>query len=186
MTRDALAQAEKRARSRAGHRIAFFGHAIAYGSTVLLLAFLSFPAAIIVALAWGIGLSLHWFFAVQAPELRDRWIQDELERAVPAARAAQRVESEGQHARRTERLAASLAHEIRNPIAAAKSLVRQIGDDPTAATLNSVFLDRILGVSGSTSHRNDGGAPPLDLASGAQRRNDGPTGTYPGLIMSAA
>jgi signal transduction histidine kinase len=129
MSGNALARAEKVARWRVGLRIAFYAHAIAYGSTVLLLAVLFFPAAVIVALAWGIGLSLHYFFAVAVPELRDRWIASELERA---ARAAQRKESEGEHARRTERLAASLAHEIRNPIAAAKSLVRQIAEDPGA------------------------------------------------------
>lgn len=127
-----LAQTERRARWRAGHRIAFVAHAIAFGCTVLLLTVLFFPAAVIVALSWGIGLALHGFFAVLAPTLRDRWIGEELARALPEAKAAERRESEREHQRRTEALAASLAHEIRNPIAAAKSLVRQIGEDPTA------------------------------------------------------
>lgn len=132
MNAEPLARARTRAQWRAGHRIAFYAHAIAFGSTVLLLSVLFFPAAVIVALAWGIGLSLHYFFALVAPELRDRWVAAELDRALPEARAAERRASESEHARRTEALAASLAHEIRNPIAAAKSLVRQIGEDPTA------------------------------------------------------
>ncbi|MEO1337711.1 MAG: HAMP domain-containing sensor histidine kinase, partial [Myxococcota bacterium] len=39
--------------------------------------------------------------------------------------------AEGQHARSLEELSAGIAHEIRNPITAAKSLVQQIGEDPS-------------------------------------------------------
>jgi signal transduction histidine kinase len=114
-------------------RIAFFAHAIVYALTILLLAVLFIPAAIIVALAWGIALALHFFFALAVPDLRRRWTDEEVERQVPAARADERRASEGRHARDVERLAAALAHEIRNPIAAAKSLVGQIAEDPSAA-----------------------------------------------------
>ena len=55
-----------------------------------------------------------------------------MKRVVPEVRAGERRASEAEHAREVERIAASLAHEIRNPIAAAKSLVRQIGEDPHA------------------------------------------------------
>jgi signal transduction histidine kinase len=114
-------------------RIAFLAHVIVYVLTILLLAVLFFPAAVIVALAWGIALALHFFFALAVPHLRQRWVEQEVERAVPAARADERRASEGRHARDVERLAAALAHEIRNPIAAAKSLVGQIAEDPAAA-----------------------------------------------------
>ncbi|MGZ3456243.1 MAG: ATP-binding protein [Polyangiales bacterium] len=120
---------EKRARSRAGHRIAFLGHFVVYASTILLLTFLFLPAAIIVALAWGIGIAAHGFFGVVAPALRDRWIDEEIARVVPAVRTLER----NGPARDVEKLAASLAHEIRNPIAAAKSLVQQIAEDPGSA-----------------------------------------------------
>jgi signal transduction histidine kinase len=123
----------KRARSRANHRIAFAGHAVVYLTTCCLLAVLFFPAAIIVALAWGIGLAAHGFFGVLAPVLRERWTEQEVARVVPAVRATERRASEDRHARNVERIAASLAHEIRNPIAAAKSLVQQIAEDPGSA-----------------------------------------------------
>lgn len=139
----------KRARSRAGARIGFLGHGVVYVATFLLLAFIWLPAAIIVALAWGIGLAAHGFFAVIAPMLREHWVERELAQAVPRVRADERRLSEGRHARDVERLAASLAHEIRNPIAAAKSLVRQIGEDPTGpdareyARVAEAELDRV-------------------------------------------
>lgn len=126
----ARVHAERRARFRVAHRIAFTAHAIAYAGVILLLAFVAFPAAIIVGLAWGIGLALHFFFGIVVADLRERWVADELARALPAARTDTLVRSEAEHQKRTEALAASLAHEIRNPIAAAKSLVRQIAEDP--------------------------------------------------------
>ena len=45
----------------------------------------------------------------------------------------QRRELHGEHSRHLEELSASIAHEIRNPITAAKSLVQQMGEDPRAA-----------------------------------------------------
>ncbi len=130
-------------------RIGFLAHLLVYVLTILLLAVIFFPAAIIVALAWAIALALHFFFALAVPELRRRWVGEEMERAVPAARADERRVSEGRHAHDVERLAAALAHEIRNPIAAAKSLVGQIAEDPSApevpeyARVAQAELDRV-------------------------------------------
>lgn len=129
----AIHDAERRARVRANHRVAFLGHLVVYGATILLLAVIFVPAAVIVALSWGIGLAAHGFFAVAAPVLRERWVADELRRVLPAVRTTERRASRDEHARETSRLAASLAHEIRNPIAAAKSLVQQIAEDPAGA-----------------------------------------------------
>jgi signal transduction histidine kinase len=136
---------ERRARIRATHRVVFLGHFVIYASTIMLIAVIFLPAAIIVALAWGIGLAAHGFFGVAAPILRDQWIEAEVARVVPEVKRA----SENKHAKDVEKLAASLAHEIRNPIAAAKSLVRQIGDDPSApeakeyARVAEAELDRV-------------------------------------------
>jgi signal transduction histidine kinase len=141
--------AQRRARSRANHRIAFGGHLVVYVATICLLTALFFPAAVIVALAWGIGLAAHGWFGVVAPVLRDRWTEQELARVVPAVRTAERRDSEDRHGRNVERIAASLAHEIRNPIAAAKSLVQQIAEAPAApetaeyARVASAELDRV-------------------------------------------
>ncbi len=122
------------AQRRTGHRIAFTIHAVVYVMVFLLLSVLFLPAAIIVALAWGIGLAIHGTIAIFAMGLRDRWIAEELAREVPAAIADERRHAGVEHQKDVERLAASLAHDIRNPIAAAKSLVRQIGEDPRADT----------------------------------------------------
>lgn len=122
------------AHRRTAHRIALTIHVVAYASVFLLLAFLFFPAAIIVALAWGIGLAIHATVALFALGVRDRWVAEELARELPVARADERRSVGQEHQKDVERLAASLAHDIRNPIAAAKSLVRQIGEDPSADT----------------------------------------------------
>src|SRR5437773_8425982 len=69
------------ARRLATHRVAFLGHAVAW-STVGLFLFVVAGAkvALIVALAWGIGLACHGFFAVLGPVLRRRWTDDEVAR----------------------------------------------------------------------------------------------------------
>jgi signal transduction histidine kinase len=126
--------ASRAAHRRAAHRIAFTIHLVVYVSVLLLLAVLFLPAAIIVALAWGIAIAIHGTVALFAMGLRDRWIAEELARELPAARADERRSAGQEHQKDVERLAASLAHDIRNPIAAAKSLVRQIADDPRAET----------------------------------------------------
>ncbi len=122
------------AQRRTAHRIALTIHGVAYLGVLMLLSVLFFPAAVIVAFAWGTGLALHATVALFATGLRDRWIATELARELPVARAEERRVVGQEHQRDVERLAASLAHDIRNPIAAAKSLVRQIADDPSAAT----------------------------------------------------
>ena len=88
---------------------------------------------IIVAIAWGIGLAMHGFFTMAVPTLwggSHKAARPELGSA-PARRAP--VADEGQRARSLEELSAAIAHEIRNPITAAKSLVQLIAEDPSAA-----------------------------------------------------
>ena len=117
------------ARRTANHRIAFLGHAVAWGSTVLFLAVVAgFKPAMVVACAWGIALSVHGFFGVIAPALRARWTQSAIAQQVQVTVTDER----NRHARSLEVLSASIAHEIRNPLTAAKSLVAQIGEDPAA------------------------------------------------------
>ncbi len=126
-------RAYREARRVAALRLSFVTHLVPYAATCLFLLFVAgFRVAMIVALAWGIGVACHGFLAVLAPELRRRWIHEEVTRRVHVDVSRNRRELEGRHARSLEALSASIAHEIRNPITAAKSLVQQLGEDPGA------------------------------------------------------
>jgi signal transduction histidine kinase len=143
------------ARRRAERKLKFFQHLICYGFVVGLLALTVRPLAVIVALGWGIGLASHAFQALLAPDLRRRWIQEEVRRQVRKTVTRERRSLEGEQIRSLEELSASIAHEIRNPITAAKSLVQQMGEDP-GATENveyaKVALDELDRVESSISH----------------------------------
>lgn len=120
----------KRAGSRASHVIAFLAHAIAWAMVSLLITVTAgFFPGFVTALAWGVGLAIHGFFAVVAPELRRAWTAREL----AATAGDERRMLEGRHQRSLEQLSASIAHEIRNPITAAKSLLQQMHEDPASA-----------------------------------------------------
>jgi signal transduction histidine kinase len=141
-------QAEK----SAGRRVIFIGHAMVWAlSCFFLFVVSSFFPTLVVALAWGIGLACHGYFGVLAPELRQEWTEQEL-----AARAGmQRELSDGRHARSLEELSASIAHEIRNPITAAKSLLQQMRDDPVSpdnVEYAQVALDELDRVERSIAH----------------------------------
>ena len=75
----------------------------------------------------------------------EREVKSEIERNAPSVRR----NIEGKHVRSLEELSASIAHEIRNPITAAKSLVQQMGEDPSAhengdyAKVGDEELDRV-------------------------------------------
>lgn len=112
----------------AGRRVVFVGHALVWALGCLLLFVVSsFYPTLIVALAWGIGLACHGYFVVLAPELRREWTHREIERSAPSPATGDRG-----RARALEQLSASIAHEIRNPVTAAKSLVQQMRDDPAS------------------------------------------------------
>lgn len=140
----------------ANRRVAFFGHAVAWAMFGLfLLATAGGRPALIVELAWGVGLACHGFFAVVAPVLRRRWTEEEMARTLVARVADERRLGEGRHARSLEELSASIAHEIRNPITAAKSLVQQINEDPASpdnAEYARVALEELDRVERSVSH----------------------------------
>jgi signal transduction histidine kinase len=123
-----------RARRRANQRIAFLTHFGSYLATLalILVTTRSIRVVTIVALGWGIGVFCHYLWAMTAPALRDRWVEQEV-----GTRSARDVKTERRHVetrsrRSLEDLSASIAHEIRNPITAAKSLVQQMGEDPAS------------------------------------------------------
>jgi len=149
-------RALREARRRANRKLGFLFHLLAYASVEVFLLFVAgFRAALIVGLGWGIGLVFHYFTALVAPGLRRRLIEQEVERQVADTQSAERRQIEDRHARSLEQLAAGVAHEIRNPITAAKSLVQQMGEDPSSKetlAYANVALSELDRVERSISH----------------------------------
>lgn len=148
--------AYREARKLANKRSSFLGHLVVWAMTCLFLLFVAgFFPAMVVALSWGIGLASHGYYSVVAPELRRKWIDDEVGRRLHATVSDERRSLEGKHSRSLEQLSASIAHEIRNPITAAKSLVQQIGEDPAAsenAEYAKIAIEELDRVERSIAH----------------------------------
>jgi signal transduction histidine kinase len=145
------------ARRRANLRLAFYTHFAVFISVIMLLIVTtrSFRVAAIVALSWGVAVFLHYFWTIVAPDLRERWVQKEVGQRVDGNVSSERRKVENRHVRSLEDLSASIAHEIRNPITAAKSLVQQMGEDPGSGTnleYAGVALEELDRVERSISH----------------------------------
>ncbi len=145
------------AKRRADRKLAFVRHFVCYVVTLAFLLVVTrgvfVPA--IVGLGWGICLSMHFFQAILAPGLRRKWIESEVQRGVQRTVTRQRRELSGDKTRSLEQLSASIAHEIRNPITAAKSLVQQMGEDPGSeenVEYAAVALEELDRVERSISH----------------------------------
>jgi signal transduction histidine kinase len=124
------------------------------GVTTLLLIFIT-PIGVIVLLCWGLKVAKDVYELELEPRLRKRFVEREVEKQVHASLSRQRLALEGEHARSLEQLSASIAHEIRNPITAAKSLVQQMGEMPTApenVDYARVALEELQRVERSVSH----------------------------------
>jgi signal transduction histidine kinase len=149
-------RAYREAQRAAARKIGFLAHLVPYLAVCVFLLFVAgFRAASIVALAWGIGLACHAFFAMVVPQLRERLIHEEVERRVYRGVTSERRHLADEHGQRLEELSASIAHEIRNPITAAKSLVQQMGEDPGSrdnVEYAKVALDELDRVERSISH----------------------------------
>ncbi len=149
-------RAWRAARRRASRRLGFLAHLVPYASVcLLLLALAGFRVALIVALSWGVGVACHYFFALVAPDLHRRFIEDEVRRELRESGQKERQSTLDRHARSLEELSASIAHEIRSPITAAKSLVQQMGEDPASrenVAYANVALEELDRVERSISH----------------------------------
>jgi signal transduction histidine kinase len=124
------------------------------GVTTALLIFMP-PIGVVVMLVWGFKLAKAAYEFELEPKLRKRFVEQEAEKLVHASLSRQRRDLEGVHAKSLEQLSASIAHEIRNPITAAKSLVQQMGETPTAhenAEYSRVALEELRRVERSVSH----------------------------------
>jgi signal transduction histidine kinase len=100
--------------------------------TIPLLVFIPF-VGVIALVVFGMGIGRRAFRLLYEPRLRERFLQDEVQRRVSTRVSHERRNLEGEHHRSLEHLSASIAHEIRNPITAAKSLVQQMGEEPGSA-----------------------------------------------------
>jgi signal transduction histidine kinase len=148
-------EAYREARRLANRKIGFLFHFVPYAFTCLFLLLVAgFRVSLVVALSWGIGVACH-AFAVLAPTLRKRMIDVEVSRRLQGTVRAERRSLENEHVRELEELSASIAHEIRNPITAAKSLVQQLGEDsrsPVNVEYARVALEELDRVERSISH----------------------------------
>jgi len=150
-------RAYRDARRRANRKLSVAIHGVIYGLVLLMLMVVtrSPRVVMIVGCTWGIAFWTHYFLVLVAPSLRQRWIDQEVGQRVEQGVSAQRQAVEGQHVRSLEDLSASIAHEIRNPVTAAKSLVQQMGEDPVSSEnidYARVALDELDRVERSISH----------------------------------
>jgi signal transduction histidine kinase len=160
---DAERQTYERARKRAQAEAGFYIHLMWYGIIIGFLfiinlmtgGFGGYPWFLWPALGWGFGIASH-FAAVYGW----RWVHERVFQPT-IAREVQREVLQEKEQLRTEKqasldeLTATFAHEIRNPIAAAKSLVQQMGEDPTShenVEYAKVALDELARVERSVSH----------------------------------
>lgn len=130
------------ARRRANAEVGFYMHLLSYLGVMAFLAFInlmttSYPWFLWPVMGWGIGLFSHYMAVFGSRAVRERYFEPAIEREVRRQKTALQTEKQAS----IEELSATVAHEIRNPIAAAKSLVQQMGEDP--ASLENVEYGRV-------------------------------------------
>lgn len=124
-------EALRRARRRAAKEAGFYVHCTVYLGVIALLAAINlmttrYPWFLWPALGWGFGIFSHWMGVFGSKKLRERYFDPAVEREL----RREKVFMESEKQQRLDELSSTIAHEIRNPIAAAKSLVQQMGEDP--------------------------------------------------------
>ncbi len=117
------------ARRRADQKVALSRELAKAGVITVPLLLFVFPAGLVAFIYFGLKLGRRAFRLFYEPQLRERFLQEEVDRRVRTNVSTERRNLEGEHHRSLEQLSASIAHEIRNPITAAKSLVQQMGED---------------------------------------------------------
>ena len=129
----AQSEALARARRRDAAELGFYIHLLSYLGCVALLALInlmttSYPWFLWPAIAWGCGVFAHYAGVFGSQSIKARYFDPAVEREV----RREKVEMQTEKQASIDELSSTLAHEIRNPIAAAKSLVQQIGEDPAS------------------------------------------------------
>jgi signal transduction histidine kinase len=123
-------RAYRAARERAEAKVGLARDAARAGLITLPLLVLVPFAGFCALIFFGVKLGKRAFRLLYEPELRDRFLREEVQRRVHTHVSSERQSLEGEHHRSLEQLSASIAHEIRNPITAAKSLIQQMREDP--------------------------------------------------------
>ena len=122
--------------------------------TVLLLIFV-WPVGLFMLFFGGARHFRSFHHLVLSPRLREKYLHREVDKRVHAHLSGERQELESVHAHSMQELSARVAHEIRNPITAAKSLVQQMEEEPGApenVEYARVALEELSRVERSVSH----------------------------------
>ena len=149
-------EALRRARRRAQHELAFYLHLASYLGVVALLALINllttrFPWFLFPTVGWGIGVFSHYLAVFGTQYVKERVFDPMVAREVEQQKTVLQTEKRAS----IDELSSTLAHEIRNPIAAARSLVQQMGEDPTSlenVEYAKVALEEMERVERSISH----------------------------------
>jgi len=147
---------QRRARRRAMAEVGFYGHLQAYLGVIGFLAFINvmttwYPWFLWPAGGWGLGLFFHYMGVFGSRQLKERYFEPAVAREVQREKSAFQTEKQAD----ISDLTSTIAHEIRNPIAAAKSLVQQMGEDPASVEnveYAKVAIDELDRVERRISH----------------------------------
>jgi signal transduction histidine kinase len=143
------------ARRRAEEKVDLYRELVKVAPIALILLVFLFPVGVIFSAYQVMRLGRRTYQTLIEPGVRDRLVAEEVGKRLDARVQAQRRAMEGEHARSLEKLSASIAHEIRNPITAAKSLVQQMGEEPSSpdnVEYAQVALTELERVERSVSH----------------------------------
>jgi signal transduction histidine kinase len=150
-------EAMRRARRRAQAEVGFYVHLASYLAVIGLLAAINlltsprYPWFLWPAMGWGFGLLSHYMGVFGSRWMKERFFDPIVEREVRREKAAMQTEKRAS----IDQLSSTIAHEIRNPIAAAKSLLQQMGEDPHSVEnveYANVAVNELERVERSISH----------------------------------
>jgi signal transduction histidine kinase len=147
---------QRRARRRAAAEVGFYAHLQSYLGVMAFLALINvfttwYPWFLWPAIGWGAGLFAHYMAVFGSRRLKERYFDPAVEREVRREKEAMQTEKQAD----ISDLTSTIAHEIRNPIAAAKSLVQQMGEDPASVEnveYAKVAIDELDRVERRISH----------------------------------
>jgi signal transduction histidine kinase len=150
------AEIQRRARRRAVAEVGFYGHLQTYLGVIAFLALINamttwYPWFLWPAVGWGLGLFFHYMGVFGAQRLKEQYFEPAVAREVQREKSAFQTEKQAD----ISDLTSTIAHEIRNPIAAAKSLVQQMGEDPASVEnveYAKVAIDELDRVERRISH----------------------------------